>query len=183
MTQGQKRALRELQRLKAVSSQSFEPVHDAYIHESWLIITIGLHLGLMETREGGLDLRDWEEFIIWVPADFPFERPRIKVSHQRFTGFPHVIWGKTICLYQSNIERNPADGMYGFFDRLKLWLQRAAINEMVTTDGPLEPPHHVTDFTHKPIVVRANAPCEAGRSWICLAVLQNFNNRFDLVDW
>ena len=137
----------------------------------------------MEMRVGGLDLREREEFILIIPPDFPFEYPSLIVTHHRFASFPHVIWSTTLCLYQSTIEWNPADGLYGFFDRLRLWLGKAAINDMDPVDGPLEPPHHVTDFSQRPFVVRANAPAQPGERWFGLAELEAYPNRVELVGW
>lgn len=183
ITSGQKRAIRELERLSATDSNTFELVDKPYLKDGWLISKIGLHLGAMEMREGGLDLREREEFILRVPPGFPFDRPHLRVEHRRFAMFPHVTWIKTICLYQSSVEWNPSDGLYGFFDRLKVWMGKAAINDMDPVEGPLEPPHHDTDFTQNPFVIRANAPCAAGEEWIGLAILEEYQNRTELVVW
>ena len=183
MTSGQQRAIRELERLSATGQDGFELVHTPIIKDERLVATIGLRLGLIESREGGLDLREREEFILFVPPGYPFDRPVLQVAHTRFAGFPHVIWAKTICLYQSSIEWNPSDGLYGYFDRLNGWLGKAAINDMDPLEGPLEPPHHITDFTQNPFIIRANAPCAVGDSWIGLALLEKHPNRTDLVGW
>lgn len=110
-------------------------------------------------------------------------RPSIKVSHERFAQFPHVTWANTLCLYQSKLEWNPANGLYGFFERLNLWLAKAALNDMDPLEGPLEPPHHITDYSQVPFVVRANAPVAAGERWLGLAVLEKHANRTELVEW
>lgn len=183
MTSGQQRALRELKRLCESGHNTFELVDDPYLKDDFLVAKISLRLGLMETREGGLDLREREEFTLFIPPDFPFDIPLLYVAHARFAGFPHVIWSRRICLYQSNIEWNPSDGLYGFFERLYLWLERAALNDMDPIEGPLEPPHHVTDFSQKPFVIRADAPCNPGDSWMGLALLEDYENRIELVGW
>jgi len=183
MTSGQQRAIRELERLSATDQDGFELIDTPFLKDEWLVATIGFRLGLIETQEGGLDLREREEFILRVPPGYPFDRPVLQVAHVRFAGFPHVIWAKTICLYQSSIAWNPSDGLYGFFDRLHAWLGKAAINDMDPLEGPLEPPHHITDFTQHPFVIRANAPCAAGDSWIGLALLEKHPNRTELVAW
>ena len=162
MTGGQQRASRELQRLLTASDSGFEMVHEPYLNNGWLKATVAINLG---------------------PIEIPFDRPSIAVSHLRFAGFPHVTWGKAICLYQSSIEWNPRDGLFGFFDRLKLWIERAAINAMDPVDGPLEPPHYNMDVTQKPFVIRANAPCAPGESWTGLALLQKHVNRTELIGW
>ncbi len=183
MTSGQQRALRELERLRATDPNIFELVYKPYLKDGWLIAKVALNLGVMEMREDGLDLKEREEFILYVPPGFPFDRPHLRVAHTRFAMFPHVTWVKTICLYQSSVEWNPSDGLYGFFDRLKVWLGKAAINDMDPVEGPLEPPHHDTDFTQNPIVIRADAPCAAGEEWTGLAILEKHQNRTELVAW
>jgi hypothetical protein len=182
MTQGQIRAVRELERLKAADPDIFQAAEPKLIEES-LEVPISLRLGLMETRSGGLDLREREDFVLFIPPDFPFDRPSLAVTHDRFAGFPHVTWTHWLCLYQSTLEWNPADGLFGFFDRLKLWLGKAAINEMDPVEGALEPPHHIVDSTQLPFLIRSNAPVEAGLPWIGLAELEKHTNRIELVGW
>jgi len=184
ITEGQQRALRELQRIIALSPNDIELIEEPIANsKNQLVLAVSIRLGNMNMNNGGLDLREREEFILLVPTDFPFERPIVVVNHMRFASFPHVIWGNTLCIYQSDIEWNPQDGLFGFFDRLNLWLGRAAINEMDPINGPLEPPHHVTDFSQIPFVIRADAPCMPGNSWIGLAILEKYHNRIELVGW
>ena len=183
MTSGQQRARRELERLSAIDPNTFELIGMPYLKSGWLISKVCLSLGVMEVKEDGLDLREREEFILYVPPGFPFDRPRLQVEHTRFAMFPHVTWTKTICLYQSNVEWNPSDGLYGFFDRLRVWLGKAAINDMDPLEGPLEPPHHDTDFTQNPFVIRVDAPCAVGKEWIGLAILEKYQNRTELIAW
>jgi hypothetical protein len=183
MTSGQQRALRELERLQIVDPEGFEVIGGPQQVNGKLRVPISLRIGPIVVKDGGLDLRDREEFMLVVPPDFPFNYPSITVSHDRFAGFPHVVWSNTLCLYQSKVEWNPADGLYGFFDRLKIWLGKAAINDMDPVDGPLEPPHYVTDFSQRPFVVRANAPAQAGERWFGLAELETYPNRIELIGW
>ncbi|MGD9157729.1 MAG: ThiF family adenylyltransferase [Desulfobacteraceae bacterium] len=184
MTPGQERALRELEWLQETDEDNFELI-DHYLSDSGnLIACVSIRMGLMEKKDDGLQLMDREEFIVGIPPDFPFDCPWINVPHDRFAGFPHVIWKKTLCLYQSKeIEWNPSDGLYGFFDRLKLWLGKASINDMDPIDGPLEPPHHLIDSSQIPFVIRKNAPIEAKQFWIGVAELKKYDNRMELVEW
>lgn len=183
MTTGQTRAARELKRLQAADPDAFEMTAEPEQVGKSLIATVSLRIGPIQTRQGGLELREREEFTVRIPEDFPFDYPSILVNHNRFAGFPHVVWSKWICLYQSQLEWNPADGLYGFFDRLRQWLGKAAINDMDPVEGPLEPPHHVTDFSQVPFLIRANAPVGAGESWFGLAELEKHSNRIELVGW
>jgi len=183
MTPGQLRALKELQRLCAADPDGFEIIEDPQLIKGNLWVRISLLLGPMEAREGGLDLREREEFFLTLSPDFPFEYPKLMVEHTRFDSFPHIIWSHWICLYQSKIEWNPSDGLFGFFDRLKTWIGKAAINDMDPLDGPLEPPHHVTSTSQVPYVIRCNAPVNPGEEWFGLAVLEEYPNRIELVNW
>lgn len=182
-TAGQQRAIQELERLGSIDPNDFELIDKPLLFEDWLFATVSIRLGLIEQRVGGLDLREREQFILWIPPDFPFDRPRLTISHDRFAGFPHVTWKRSICLYQSSVEWNPSDGLYGFFDRLRLWLSKAAINDMDSIEGPLEPPHHNIDGAQNPFVIRANAPCPPGESWHGLAVLRKNPGYTELVNW
>ena len=110
-TAGQQRAIQELERLSSIDPNEFELIDEPHQYENWLLATVSIRLGLIEQRAGGLDLREREQFILWIPSDFPFNRPHLTVSHERFAGFPHVTWKHSICLYQSSIEWTPSDGL------------------------------------------------------------------------
>jgi hypothetical protein len=183
MTPGQERALSELKRLHAADPDNFDIIGQVELIEQRLVAHISLRLGPVETAEGGLDLHEREEFILRVPPNFPFDYPSLSVDHTRFAGFPHVVWSKSICLYRSAVDWNPRDSLFGFFEKLRQWLWKAAINDMDPLEGPLEPPHHITDFSQRLFVVRANAPASPGQPWIGIAHLDPFPNRIDLVGW
>jgi integrative and conjugative element protein (TIGR02256 family) len=183
MTPGQQRAVRELERVNIANPGGFDFEILRETAEGRLVVTVSIRLGPMETRPGGLALREREDFYFIISPDFPFEHPSIEVAHRRFAGFPHVNWSRNICLYQSKVEWNPADGIYGFLDRLKIWLNRAALNDMDPIEGPLHPPFNIPDYNQIPFVIRANCPVEAGGHWFGLAELKKFPNRFELVGW
>lgn len=183
MTVGQERAVCELASLHAADPDGFQITIPPTEYQGRVVTTVSLRLGALQTADGGLDLRDREEFILIIPSDFPFDYPSIRVNHNRFARFPHVIWSKNLCIYQSKIEWNPSDGLYGFFDRVSLWLGRAATNNMDPIEGPLEPPHHDTDFSQLPFVIRSNAPVAVGEAWFGLAELEKHANRVELIGW
>lgn len=183
MTSGQERAVRELERLHFADPASFELLETPQLDNGFLRVTVSLRLGPLERKLGGLDLKEREEFVVQVHPDFPFEKPSLSVTHDRFAGFPHVNWKKYICLYQSNVEWNPADGLYGFFDRLALWLKRAALNDMDPVEGPLHPPVLISDWASPPFIIRANMPVASGDFWIGCAEIKKYTNRMELVGW
>lgn len=183
MTSGQQRAARELQRLQAAAPDDIEVLDGPRLVKNHLVATVSIRLGPIESAPDGLDFREREEFTLHVPPGFPFDRPRLTVDHDRFAGFPHVTWVHGICLYRSAQDWDPRDGLFGFFDRLRAWLWKAAVNDMDPIDVPLEPPHHVTDFSQAPFVVRADAPAVPGERWLGFAQLVKHSNRVELVGW
>jgi len=183
MTSGQQRALLELQRLCAAQPDDIELIDEPAVYGGRLVVEVSIRMGAIETRNGGLEFREREEFILFVPPDFPFQYPSLSVMHDRFAGFPHMIWSHGICLYRQATDWNPRGGLYGYFEKLRLWLAKAAINDMDPLDVALEPPHHVTDFSQAPFIVRANAPVAAGEPWIGFAQLVKHANRIELVGW
>ena len=59
------------------------------------------------------------------------------------TGSPgcRTSWrGRQICLYHSDSDWNPADGMFGVIERLAAWYRRAAAGRLVEAGQPLHPP-------------------------------------------
>lgn len=183
MTSGQQRALQELKRLQAADPDGFSVAGEASLQNNVLVATVSIRVGVIESAPGGLDLREREEFILHVPKGFPFDRPWLTVEHDRFASFPHVIWVHTICLYRNSADWVPRDGLYGFFDKLRAWLWKAAINDMDPVDVPLEPPHHVTAFSQRPYVIRADAPALPGNLWLGFAQLEHHPNRIEVVGW
>jgi hypothetical protein len=183
MTPGQTQGLRELARVRAANPNLLEILGDPNERSGLVRVRISLWIGALERRPGGLQFREREQFQIILPAEFPFDYPTIAVDHHRFAGFPHVCWMTILCLYQSSIEWNPADGMYGFLNRLTLWLERAALNQMDPVDGPLEPPHAIIDPSQVPFVIRKDAPAAPGERWIGWALLDRRSNRTELIDW
>lgn len=183
MTRGQQQAFRELQQLLAAGSGDFELESEPFAEHEWLLVDISIRIGPTETRPGGLRFRERERFRLALPPDYPFECPVLLVGHKRFAGFPHVTWSRALCLYQSRLEWDPRDGLYGFFSRLSVWLSHAALNDMDPVEGPLEPPHHVTNYKHLPIVVRTTPPADTGVAWSGFAKLTSFTNRLEIDGW
>jgi hypothetical protein len=64
MTLGQERAVRELARLQASNPHAFQLVGSPELADDRLFALISLCLGPMETREGGLELREREEVLV-----------------------------------------------------------------------------------------------------------------------
>ena len=94
-----------------------------------------------------------------IPASFPFTRPAVRVRHDRFAGLPYVLFGRQICLYHSDADWNPADGMFGVIARLAAWYRRAAAGRLVEAGQPLHPPVAYRGFDGADcVVIRPDLP-------------------------
>ena len=132
-----------------------------------------------------MPLRDREPLALRLHADFPFKKPKLYFCHKRFIGYPHVQWGNSICLYQSETEYDPADGMFGFMERVRVWMLAAGRGQLDPDDAPLHPPVAYASSPNS-FVVRANTPPVEldGPVWFGRAdLIKVRDDRFDLVGW
>jgi proteasome lid subunit RPN8/RPN11 len=122
--------------------------------------------------------------LVLVGLEFPFSPPTLWFQHKRFAGTPHVQWGRFVCLYQSvEVEWKPADGMYGFFERVDSWLAAAGAGLLDPEDAPLHPPVAYSEASTK-VVIGADAPATDGQLWMGRADLMTKGpQRRDLVGW
>lgn len=130
-------------------------------------------------------IRSRERFQIHVPPDFPYNYPHVYVVHDRFAGLPHVQWRHYLCLYISpTTEWQPSDGMFGFLDRLLLWVSRAAAGELDPAGEPLHPPIAYSSKGAGSVVVRADTPKVHDQCWTGFAVMRQVSpTRNDVVGW
>jgi hypothetical protein len=137
-------------------------------------------------KEGGFQFRDREQLVLLISSDFPFTKPEIFFRHRRFTGCPHVQWGCYICLYQSaESEYHPSDGLFGFFERVDVWMTAAGNGALDPEDVPLHPPAVYTN-SETQFLVKADTPAVNASEipWIGRADLKKVrDNRFDVVGW
>jgi len=122
---------------------------------------------------------------MYVPASFPFSKPSLFFAHNRFKGAAHVQWGSSICLYQaSEVEWRPADGMFGFFERVEEWMTAAGAGQLDPDNAPLHPPvAYAKSLVH--FVAKVDAPEKEGEGfWLGRADLIKVRmHRFDIVGW
>ena len=174
MTDGQEWALAQLQEV-AASNQAMEivSVTRPTDSESRLRAELSIDCSTYSHAEGGLPLRHRERVVITIPADFPLDRPEVRSTHKRFAGFPHVQWGDYLCLYQSpETEWSPADGMFGFLERLDAWLRAGALGQLDPTGLPLHPPAVYAQRSQY-VVPRVDAPPVTPPWWIGYAEIED----------
>jgi len=190
MTEGQKLALEQLLEIEATGSGALEIVSQ-YIPDdksSFLVVHISIDCRNHKNKRvpEGLPIRNRERIKIYIPQNFPFSYPSTHTFHSRFAGFPHVQWTRHLCLYQaSSTEWDPADGMYGFLERLDDWLEKGALNQLDPEGAPLHPP--VTYTSSGPgitVIPTVDTPKTEGVPWLGLAHLNNIHDKcVEIVDW
>lgn len=152
----------------------------------YLGASVTLSCSGMERAPGGLPVQDREQVGLLISPHFPFEVPHAFVRHERFAGFPHVQWKRHLCLYQAPAtEWNPSDGMFGFLDRLHLWLMQGALGQLDPVGAALHPPvtYHA-DGPTRTVVPRVDVPRVTHGGWFGTAHLRVLSDvRVDLVGW
>lgn len=186
MTEGQEQALEQLHEVAKFGAGDLEVVELTPSEATANLVRVDLSLrtGHLARVENGLPLRERERFLIDIPPDFPFEHPIVETRHSRFAGFPHVQFGRHLCLYQApGVEWNPSDGFFGFLVRLEEWLAQGAANQLDPVGGALHPP--AVYPTHSQLVIpRADAPAVGLGHWLGLARLSVVSDRrLDIVGW
>ncbi len=188
MTEGQRQAIEQLREIEAASNGNVEVVsiEEGESDSHWVEVSFSLYCGNMEKAPGGLPLRERERLLMLIPPDFPFAYPTVKTSHTRFAGFPHVQWKRQLCLYQAPAtEWDVSDGMYGFINRLDLWLRKGALGELDPMGVPLHPPvAYINTGTIRTVIPRIDTPSVGEDSWFGTAQLRIVSDyRVDICGW
>ncbi len=188
MSDGQTQALNEVFEIQAAGKGTFTIVAIVKPSEpaGVLCLDISLHTADLDRVPEGIILRARERFLVKIPADFPFSKPWVCTRHTRFAGRPHVQWAHSLCLYQApDVEWDPNDGMFGFVDRLWMWLEKASLNELDPVGGALHPP--VTYPQAGPrycVLPRVDTPVVTGLPWCGFAGLNVVHEyRVDIIAW
>lgn len=185
MTDGQRLALRQLDAI-AAAGEGLEVLgeYDPDKEGRAILVEVSLDCGGFEHRAEGIRVRGRERFELLIASDFPWSAPSAFTPHKRWAGSPHVQWGNHLCTYQTAAEWRAEDGMFGFLERLELWLRRAALGELDPIGAPLHPPAVYPSGDAPSLVVRADAPVVGGKAWLGMAHVKRFSEeRIDLLGW
>lgn len=151
--------------------EAIEPVEEG--HD--LVVTVTVDCRGFDRRDGGLQLKLRERVQLDIPSVFPLARPRAYFTHKRYGDYPHVQWGRSICLYQApETEWNASRGMFGFMLRLHDWLKAASAGELDPVGMPLHPPVAYTSG-YFCIVPTKNAPLPVEPFWSGYAEITSEN--------
>ena len=101
LTKGQAAGLGQLERIANAESSALQI---NYVDESekandWLKVNVSLNCTRYTYKDGGLKLHARESVTLWISPEFPHAVPIIRTAHTRFLGFPHVQWGRQLCVY------------------------------------------------------------------------------------
>jgi integrative and conjugative element protein (TIGR02256 family) len=185
-TAGQRLAIEQLRRTAALSGGRLVILGEQGPDEHGLVgVDATLSLEGMETRPGGLPLRQREAFRIGITTGFPFAPPTVHSAHIRWAGTPHVQFADLLCLYSAPaVEWNPADGIHGLLDRLERWLRQAAVGALDPAGMPLHPPVTYRLALDTPLVVPRADVGEVANPRLVFARLQEPKpGRVDVVGW
>ncbi|TDD68064.1 ThiF family adenylyltransferase [Jiangella aurantiaca] len=159
----QARVLRDLAAFAVAYPGEVEMIGTPRYSGKLMHLRMRVHTADIERVDGGLRLRDHEEFQVTV-GQSDIVPPRVEVDHLRFLDHAHVLQGTRLCLYlDPSREWDPADGFGGLVDRLIEWLGDAAAGRF---DAQTALYHAVGGVLHETdgspsVVVRGSLP--AGR--------------------
>jgi len=190
MTEGQKFALEQLLEIEATGPRALEIIATYPPGDKNTSLQVHVSVDCIPHKNKrvpeGLPIRNRERLKILIPSNFPFDYPTTSTFHTRFAGFPHVQWNRYLCLYLApTTEWYPADGMYGYMERLYDWLEKGVLNQLDPEGVPLHPP--VTYTSSGPgisVIPTVDAPKTEGVPWLGLANLHKIHDKcIEIVDW
>lgn len=188
MTEGQIQALEEVREIEEAGQGAFSIVNVTEPTGSYknLCLDISLDTADLARASGGIPLRDRERFLVVITPEFPFKKPSAYTRHTRFAGFPHVQWGRSLCLFQApDVEWDPSDGMFGFIRRLWNWVEKASLDELDPIGGALHPPvTYVSQGQRYFVVPRVDTPDVMNSPWFGYGHLDPVGDRrVDIRGW
>lgn len=175
-------ARKQLKEIADISDGTVQLSEDTQYDCTYRLFNISIRFDGLERVKHGLPVRAREAFQVLVPSTFPFEHPRVRTTHVRFSRFNHVQWQRFLCLYRSSADWIPENGMYGFVERLDAWIRDAAVNNLDPEDAPLHPPINYPTV-NRLFVPRANTPKVDGSPWFGFAELRERNHRTEIIGW
>jgi integrative and conjugative element protein (TIGR02256 family) len=187
MRAGPATALAQMQAMASVPGSPIELLDFTEAEAGSLLLHVSVECSGIPLTPGGMPLRPRERFHILVPSDFPFQVPALVVTHNRFLGYPHVYWGYYVCLFQApETEWNSSDGMFGFMERVDLFLRDAAAGQLDPVGAPMHPP--TTPSSKKKdlptVIPTTDTPQTDGNIWLGFAEIENISKRrIDITGW
>src|SRR5215469_149035 len=187
MSPGPNLALEQLRAIAAAPGSPLELLGFVEVEGGGMSVQVSIDCLDIISSPRGMPLRARERFYIGISNDFPFEAPVFLVSHRRFVDYPHVYWGCYLCLYQApETEWNSSDGMFGFMERVDLFLLSAAVGKLDPVGAPMHPPTTPgSKRTDLPTVIpKVDVPHTASNTWFGFGTIENISQRrIDITGW
>lgn len=187
LSDGQAEALAQLRRIAEGDPGALAVAPSMRLLGSGILeVDVTVDLSDLPAMPEGHRFRAREHAVIRVPREFPFEGPGVRFGSDRFAHLPHVMWDEHLCLYLTDNDWDPGDGMYGLVDRLADWYVQAARGALQEIGQPLHPPVASATAGAGSLVVTSSMPRPGhpDRPWTGLAVLaQRHPLRCDVRGW
>ncbi|MHB1752161.1 MAG: ThiF family adenylyltransferase [Acidiferrobacter sp.] len=184
---GQTWALEQLEGIAAKSNGALEIVEitEPAETDAYLKAGVSVDCGRYPRAKGGIPYRPRERLVISIPSQFPLEIPKLRFTHSDYSGFPHIQWGSSVCLYQSpETEWQPDDGMFGFIRRVDEWLCAGSDNQLEPIGLPLHPPVAYQKGQALSVVPTQNTPTPEPPWWAGYAKIVRENEVcLELGEW
>jgi integrative and conjugative element protein (TIGR02256 family) len=188
-TAGQRQALSELRDIQRITDGGIivEQVHDLGPRDDDLRIDLLVKCTGPPTWSPSVPLNEREPVSVYVSSLFPLREPTVAVSHQRFAGLPHVVWGMTICLYLAQNDWDPSRGMWGLVDHLLSWFEHVAKGTITGPEIPWDPPLTYQSQSPGTLIVHPDLPADLednGALWTAWAVVEATGNwKYEVRRW
>jgi hypothetical protein len=178
---GQLLAIEQIRRITDIEKSAVRAAAPVMRRGRWCAVEISMDVTGPSPEHPG----DPETVIVEIPDDFPLRTPEAHVNHRRFAGLPHILWGKYICLYLSENDWDPADGMFGYLERLADWFVRAANGTLEEVGQPVHPPLSYPSSDAGSVMIPVDFPeVSAGTAWTGMAALTlAAKDRAEIVMW
>ena len=186
-SQGQELALEQLSEICQNSNGVIKVVSDPENTNYGMKVRISISTSSYKCLNGGIKFRPKERIEIIIPIDFPFKKPKARFVHKRYLGIPHVQWGTDICLYlSSDVDWDPFDALYGFFDQLDQWFTAASENNLDPADAPPHPPVAYNPNYKFKFIIQASTPQINNNLdyWVGYANINRiYEGLFEVIGW
>ena len=174
--------------LRAIQAKFGIVLEARHVEPSWLplpAIRLVLDTAEIDRSEHGLVVGETEEVYVMIGDDYPNRPPRVYVNDARFTGFPHVIRGRELCIYlDPQREWHPTFTMGHIVDRIFQWFREAACGQF---DSRTSLFHAVGGANPATLlattsVIHKNPPIDLP-SIASIALMERSASRIDLAGW
>ena len=140
----------------------------------------------MAKSSDGIPLRQRERFLPLSQLVALFAIPMHgSLTSDGLVGLTFNGLGTSVFIRHPRQSGTPADGMFGFIERLYMWVKRAAVNQLDPIGAPLHPPVAYIGNSPTPLVVPyVNTPAVKDEPWTGFGyITDRSDDRIDIKGW